>query len=65
MRTFDSLIVLKPNKYIENCFETTFEDVRHECLLPLLQSLTVLNVLKQSKFTEYELLSKKHSALDK
>ena len=50
---------------MENYFETAFEDVRHERLLPLMQSLTVPNILKQSKFTEYELLLKKHSALDK
>ena len=40
---------------MEAYFATLFEDVRHERPLILLLSLTDPDILRQSKFTEYEI----------
>ena len=42
-----------------------FKDVRHERSLILLQSLTVPDILKQSKFTDDEIEIIKNLALEK
>ena len=41
---------------MEEYFATTFEDVGHERSLTLLLSLTDCNILKQSKFTDDEII---------
>ena len=43
---------------MEQYFNTIFEDVRHERSLILLLSLTDPNILKQSKFTDDEIIIK-------
>ena len=49
---------------MENCFITMFQDIRHECLLILLLSLTKPDTLKQSKLTDDEIFLLKKLALE-
>ena len=48
---------------MEQYFATIFEDVRHERSLILLLSLVDPDILKQSKFTDYEIDIIKNIAL--
>ena len=50
---------------MEEYFTTIFEDVRHERSLILLLSLTDPDILKQSKFTDDEIIIIKNLALEK
>ena len=50
---------------MEAYFKTIFEDVRHERSLILFLSLTEPDVLKQGKFTDYEIEIIKNIALEK
>ena len=50
---------------MEAYFNTIFEDVRHERSLILLLSLTEPDILKQSKFNDYEIEIIKNIALEK
>ena len=50
---------------MEQYFNTIFEDVRHERSLILLLILVEPEILKQSKFTEYEIDIIKCIALEK
>ena len=50
---------------MESYFAMMFEDVRHERSLILLLSLTDPDILKQSKFTDYEIEIIKNLALEK
>ena len=49
---------------MEGYFNTTFEDVRHERSLILFLSLTDPDILKQSKFTDDEIIIIKSLALE-
>ena len=61
----ESILEMILDKEIEAYFQTMFEDVRHERSLILLLSLTDPNILKQSKFTDYEIEIIKNLALEK
>ena len=50
---------------MEQYFNTSFEDVRHERSLILLLSLTEPDILKQSKFKDHEIDIIKSIALEK
>ena len=50
---------------MEAYFNTIFEDVRYERSLLLLLSLTEPDILKQSKFNDYEIEIIKNIALEK
>ena len=50
---------------MEQYFATIFEDVRHERSLIILLSLREPDILKQSKFTDYEIDIIKNIALEK
>ena len=50
---------------MEQYFNTIFEDIRHERSLFLLLSLVEPDILKQSKFTDYEIEIIKNIALEK
>ena len=50
---------------MEAYFNSIFEDVRHERSLILLLSLVEPTILKQSKFTDYEIEIIKNLALEK
>ena len=50
---------------MEAYFNTIFEDIRHERSLILLLSLVEPDILKQSKFTDYEIEIIKNIALEK
>ena len=50
---------------MEAYFSTMFEDVRHERSLILLLSLTDPDLLRQSKFTDYEMEIIENIALEK
>ena len=50
---------------MEQYFNTIFEDIRHERYLILLLSLTDPDILKQSKFTDDEIIIIKNFALEK
>ena len=50
---------------MEQYFAVVFEDVRHERSLALILSLTDPDILKQSKFTDYEIDIIKKLALEK
>ena len=50
---------------MEQFFATMFEDVRHERSLILFFSLTDPDILKQSKFTDFEVNIIKSLALEK
>ena len=50
---------------MEAYFATMFEDIRHERSLILLLSLTHPDILRQSKFTDYERKKIKNIALEK
>ena len=50
---------------MEAYFNTIFEDIRHERSLILLLSLTEPDILKQSKFNDYEIEIIKNIALEK
>ena len=50
---------------MEAYFNTIFEDLRHERSLILLLSLVEPDILKQSKFTDNEIIIIKHMALQK
>ena len=50
---------------MEAYFNTIFEDIRHERSLILLLSLVESDILKQSKFTDYEIDIIKNIALEK
>ena len=50
---------------MEQYFNTIFEDIRHERSLILLLSLVEPDILKQSKFTDYEIEIIKNIALEK
>ena len=50
---------------MEAYFNTIFEDIRHERSLILLLSLVEPDILKQSKFTDYEIDIIKNIALEK
>ena len=50
---------------MEQYFATIFENVRHERSLIFLLSLTEPEILKQSKFTDYEIDIIKNIALEK
>ena len=50
---------------MEAYFNSIFEDVRHERSLILLLSLVESSILKQSKFTDYEIEIFKNLALGK
>ena len=49
---------------MEQYFNTTFEDVRHERTLISLLSLVEPDILKQSKFTDHEIDIIKNIALE-
>ena len=49
---------------MEQYFAVMFEDVRHERSLILLLSITDLEILRQSKFTDYEIDNIKILALE-
>ena len=61
----ESILEMFLNKYMEQYFNTIFEDVRHERSLLLLLSLVEPDVLKQSKFTDHEIYLIKNIALEK
>ena len=50
---------------MEQYFNTIFEDIRHERSLTLILSLVESDILKQSKFTDYEIEIIKNIALQK
>ena len=50
---------------MEQYFSNLFEDVRHERPLKLLLSLPEPDILKQSKFTDYEINKIKNIAAEK
>ena len=50
---------------MEQYFATIFEDVRHERSMMLLLSLISPDILKQSKFTDDEIIIIKNLALEK
>ena len=50
---------------MEQYFSNLFDDIRHERSLILLLSLTDSDILKQSKFTDYEIEIIKNLALEK
>ena len=50
---------------MEHNFATMFEDLRHEQSSVLLLSLTDPDILKQSKFTDLEVIIIKYLALEK
>ena len=50
---------------MEAYFNTIFEDVRHERSLILLLSLVEPSILKQSKFTDQKIETKKNLGLEK
>ena len=50
---------------MEAYLNTIFEDIRHERSLILLLSLVEPDILKQSKFTDYEIEIIKNIALEK
>ena len=50
---------------MEQYFNTSFEDIRHERSLILMLSLVEPSVLKQSKFTDHEIDIIKNYALEK
>ena len=50
---------------MEAYFNTIFEDIRYERSLILLLSLTEPDILKQSKFNDYEIEIIKNIALEK
>ena len=50
---------------MEQCFNTIFEDVRHERSLILILSLVEPDILKQSNFTDPEIHMIKNRALEK
>ena len=50
---------------MEAYFNTIFEDVRHERSLSLLLGLVEPDILKQAKFTDYEIDIIKNLALEK
>ena len=50
---------------MKKCFTIIYEDVRHEKLLILLLPLTGADVLKQSRFTGYEINIKRNLTLEK
>ena len=50
---------------MEQYFNTIFEDIRYERGLILLLSLVEPDILKQSKFTDYEIEINKNIALEK
>ena len=50
---------------MESYFNTIFEDIRHERSLILLLSVIEPDILKQSKFTDYEIEIIKNIALEK
>ena len=50
---------------MEQYFAVMFKDVRHERSLILLLSLTDPDILRQSKFTDHEIVIIKISALEK
>ena len=50
---------------MEQYFNTTFEDIRHERNLILLLSLVEPDILKQSKFADHEIDIIKKIALEK
>ena len=50
---------------MEQYFNTTFEDIRHERNLILFLSLVEPNILKQSKFTDHEIEIIKNIAFEK
>ena len=50
---------------MEAYFNTVFEDIRYERSLILLLSLTEPDILKQSKFNDYEIEIIKNIALEK
>ena len=50
---------------MEAYFASIFEDVRHERSLIILLSLTDPDILRQSKFTDYEIDIIKNLALEK
>ena len=50
---------------MEQIFAVMFEDVRHERSLKLLLSLTDLDILRQSKYTDSEFDILKNLALEK
>ena len=47
---------------MENYFASVFEDVAHECSLTLLKSLIDPDILKKSRFTDYEIFIIKNLA---
>ena len=51
----ESIIERIPNKEMEAYFSNLFEDIRHERSFILLLSLTDPVILRQSKFTDYEI----------
>ena len=50
---------------MEQYFNTIFEDIRHERTLILLLSLLEPDILRQSKFLDYEIENLKNIALEK
>ena len=50
---------------MEQCFNTIFEDIRHERSLILLLRLVEPSILSQSKFTDHEIDIIKNIALEK
>ena len=50
---------------MEQYFSNLFDDIRHERSLILLLSLIDSDILKQSKFTDYEITIIKNLALEK
>ena len=50
---------------MEACFATMFEKAKHERTFILLQSLTDPDILKESPFTDHEIISLKNLALEK
>ena len=50
---------------MEAFFNTIFQDVRHERNLVLLLSLVELDILRQSKITDYEITFSEEIALQK
>ena len=50
---------------MESYFSNLFEDIRHERGLILLLSLVEPDILKQSKFTDYEIELVRNLALEK
>ena len=52
-------------RFTDQYFATVFEDVRHERSLIFLLSLTIPNIVKQSRFTDDEIYIMKNLALEK